>query len=57
MKYAKAATGAVIAGLGSLGTALADSHVTAQEWVAVALATVIAGGAVFGVPNKSDGEA
>ena len=49
--YAKALVGAAVAGLGALGTALTDSHVSAQEWVAVASATLVALGVVFGVPN------
>lgn len=51
-EYAKATTSAVLAGLGSLGTALADGTITGQEWVAVALAVVATFGTVFGVRNK-----
>lgn len=50
--YAKALVGAATAGLGALGTALTDGDVTAQEWVAVASATLVALGVVFGTPNK-----
>lgn len=50
-KYAKAIIGAVVAGAGALGTAIADGHVTAQEWVFI-LATAVAGlAAVWGYPN------
>lgn len=49
--YAKAIVGSAIAGLGALGTALTDNTVTAQEWVAVASATLVALGVVFSVPN------
>lgn len=50
--YLKAITAALVAGLGSLYQALDNETVTAQEWVAVALATLAALGAVYGVPNK-----
>lgn len=51
--YLKAIVGALIAGLGSLYQALDGSPatVTAQEWVAVAIATLAALGVVWGVPN------
>lgn len=49
--YLKAITGALIAGLGSLYQALDNEAVTAQEWVAVAIATLAALGIVWGVPN------
>jgi hypothetical protein len=54
-KIAKAIVGAVTAGLGALGVALADSQITATEWVVIAVATVGALGLVWGVPNKTDG--
>lgn len=50
LKYAKAIVGAIITGLGSLQIAL-DGGVTTQEWVGVALATLVALGAVWAVPN------
>lgn len=50
--YAKAITGAAIAGLTTLGTALADGDVTPVEWVAVAIAGLTAMGAVWAVPNR-----
>lgn len=55
--YAKAVTGAVVAGLGALGAALVpDSEnvvaVTAGEWVAVVTATLVASYAVWQIPNK-----
>lgn len=52
LPYAKAIVGALVAGLGALGTALTDGAVSAQEWVAVASATLVALGVVFGVPNR-----
>ncbi|HEX7993539.1 MAG TPA: hypothetical protein VF506_06420 [Streptosporangiaceae bacterium] len=51
MRYAKAIVAAGIAGLSVLGTALADGHISAGEWVAVASATLAALGLVWGVPN------
>lgn len=51
-EYAKATTGAVLAALTSLGTALADGEgVTVLEAVGIAVAAVATFGAVFGVPN------
>ena len=49
--YLKAAVGALIAGLGSLYQALDNGGVSAQEWTAVAIATLAALGIVWGVPN------
>ena len=51
VSYLKAIVGALIAGLGSLYQALDNGTVTAQEWVAVAIATLAALGVVWGVPN------
>lgn len=50
--YLKAIVAALVAGLGSLYQALDQDGVTAQEWVAVALATVAALGAVYRTPNR-----
>jgi hypothetical protein len=50
--YAKAVTGALVAGLGALGTAWADGRMTPVEWVGVATATLVAAGAVWSVPNR-----
>ena len=52
--YAKSLVAALVAGLGSLYQALdgADQRVTTQEWIAVAMTTLAAIGAVFAVPNK-----
>lgn len=50
--YAKALTGAAVAGLTALGTALTDNQVTGQEWVAVAIAALAGLGAVWAVPNR-----
>ncbi|KXK61947.1 hypothetical protein AWW66_10930 [Micromonospora rosaria] len=49
--YAKAITGAAVAGLTALGTALTDGQVTPAEWVGVAIATLGALGAIWAVPN------
>lgn len=53
MKYAKAAVGALVAGLTALGTALTDGTVTGVEWTVVAVATLVALGTVWGTPNSS----
>lgn len=56
--YAKAVTGAIVAGLGSLAVALTPDEatgtvsVTAAEWVAVTIATLVASYAVYEIPNK-----
>lgn len=50
-EYAKAISGAVLAGLGVLYVALADGVVSAQEWVAVAQAAGAAFAVVWGLPN------
>lgn len=50
-RYAKGILAAVIAGLTALQSALPDG-VTQSEWITVALATLIAGGVVAGVPNQ-----
>ena len=48
---AKALVGATVAGLGAIATALVDERVTAAEWVGAAIATLLAAGAVWRVPN------
>lgn len=50
--YAKAITGAVVAGLTALGTALTDGAVTPVEQVTIALATLTGLAAVWAVPNR-----
>jgi hypothetical protein len=52
-EQAKAITGGVLAGLGALGTALADGAVTPLEWVLVASAAVGIYGAVYGIPQPA----
>lgn len=52
-EYAKAITGAVIAGLGSLYLALENDVVTTQEWVGIASLTLATFAGVWGVPNAS----
>lgn len=54
--YAKAITGAIVAGLGALGVSLTPDEsglvsVNAGEWVAVAIATLVASYAVWQIPN------
>lgn len=55
--YYKAVTGLLIPFLGSIGSALlADSAggtaITASEWLTAVVLGLVAGGAVFAVPNK-----
>lgn len=56
-EYGKAITGAVLAGLSMLSgflindTALGD--ITGGQWVGVAIATLVAGGAVWRIPNRT----
>ena len=53
---AKAVVGALIAGLGALGTALVDDKslgdVTDGQWVTVVLASLVALAGIWAVPNK-----
>lgn len=51
-RYWKAVAGAAVAGLGSLHQALDDGGVSAQEWIAVVIATLVAAGAVGVVKNR-----
>lgn len=53
LEYAKAISGAILAGLGVLYVALADDVVSAQEWVAVAQAAGAAFAVVWGIPNAA----
>lgn len=55
-RQAKAVVAGLVAGLGALGTALADSSVTGQEWTVVAAAALTAYGAVYRVPNRGSGQ-
>ncbi|WP_242890307.1 hypothetical protein [Actinomadura litoris] len=54
--YAKSIVAAVVAGGGTLGTALADDTVSTGEWVGVALAALGALGVVWVVPNARTSE-
>lgn len=53
---AKALLAALIAGLGALGAVLVDNKsvgdVTDGQWVAIVLATLVALGAVYRIPNS-----
>lgn len=51
-KYAKAIIGGLIAGLGILGEGLTDGTLSGQEWIAAAIAALVAGGGVYLVPNR-----
>lgn len=50
-QYAKSLIAALIAALTALGTGLTDGSMSPAEWVAVALAFVVALGAVYSIPN------
>lgn len=54
--YAKAIYAFVVAGLGAIATVLVDNaslgDLTDGQWVTVILAALVAGGGVFGIPNK-----
>lgn len=54
-RYAKAITGALVAGLGGLELALMDNLVTLPEWIRVASVTIAALGLVWGVQNSDKG--
>jgi hypothetical protein len=51
LPYLKAVAAAVVTGLGSLQVAYADNVVTTREGIGVAIATLVALGAVWAVPN------
>lgn len=51
LPYLKAVTAAAIAGLGTLQIAYLDHTVTTAEWINVAIATLVALGGVYAVPN------
>jgi uncharacterized membrane protein len=57
-QFAKAAWAAAVAILGSLAAILVGNvgfaDVTAGQWVTVALAALVAGGGVYGLPYKGD---
>jgi len=49
---AKAIAAGATAFGGAFATAYADQAVSTGEWVTIAIATVVAAGAVWAVPNK-----
>lgn len=49
--YGKAVTAALVAGLGAAATALSDGTISAQEGVNIAVAFLVALGAVWAIPN------
>jgi hypothetical protein len=51
--YRKAILASLVAGLTVLWGVLADDLVTPQEWVAVVLGFLGAGGGVYAVPNET----
>ena len=52
-KYWKAVVAAVVAGAGSLSTALADDTISAAEEWAAGVAVLVALGFTWAVPNKT----
>jgi len=52
MAYAKSILAAIIAGLSSLIVGLSDDTLDTAEWLTAAVATLVALGAVYAVPNK-----
>jgi hypothetical protein len=50
-KPVKAIYAGAIAFLGTLGTAFTDGGVSGQEWIAIALATILAFGGTYGLSN------
>jgi len=54
MTAAKAVVALLLGGLTVLGTALADNHLTGEEWIGVAIAVVTALG-VYVTPNRPPG--
>ncbi|MGW6790071.1 hypothetical protein [Streptomyces chartreusis] len=51
-KYAKAIVGGIAAGAASLGVALADDRITAQEGLTAIAAVLATYGLTWAVPNK-----
>ncbi len=51
-EYAKALVGAAVAALSALIPLMDDGQVSTQDALAVMLAALVGGGAVFGIPNK-----
>lgn len=54
--YVKATTGGLIAGLGAIGTGLADGQLTAAEVVGAIVVGLTAFAAVFGVTNEGQSQ-
>ena len=56
-QFTKAIYATVVAALGSLAALLTNdtslSQITAGQWVVVALAALVAGGGVYGIPNRT----
>jgi len=51
--YAKAITGALVAFLGSLGTALDSGGISASEWITSIVAGLVALSVIWAVPNRT----
>ena len=52
-KYVKAIVAGILAGVGAVGVALADGHITAAEWVVAVGAVVTALGGVWAAPANA----
>ncbi len=52
--YIKAILAALVAGLSALATALDNGAISAQEAVTAVIATLVALGAVYAIPNAPD---
>lgn len=52
--YYKAVAGALMAFLSSLIVGLQDNGLTTSEWLTALIALLLAGGAVFAIPNIPD---
>lgn len=53
--YAKAIAATAAAGLTAAITALDDGTITAYEWTVILIAAAVAAGAVWAIPNMTDG--
>ena len=53
LTMAKAIAAGAVAFGGALAAALTDGGVTSSEWVAIAVATIVAVAGVWAVPNKA----
>jgi hypothetical protein len=50
--YAKAIIAALVSFLTAIATALDSGGIDTQEWITAVVALLVAGGAVFSIPNR-----